>query len=173
MNPYKKKGRKPINEYLAQECYVLVDEVQRKAKHNGEKISEREAIYRFLEGPKFANLVKRFQQFYDAILDNHISKLRDYQDPSMHDLDEMREYMKETEVEYVEPETGEFFTKEMVELIKEKLDDLATQVGRIPSPREPDKHGHNNTGYSERAYKCIKRCIEAHELAIVRESSRR
>ena len=84
----------------------------------------------------------------------------------MHDLDEMREYMKEIECEYVEPETGEFFTKETVKEIKESLDDLETQVGRIPAPREPDKHGHNNTGYSERAYKCVKRCIEAHAIRI-------
>ena len=49
----KGRGRPKFHWWLAEQCYVLVDEVERQNK----PITRRQAIYKFLEGPKFANLV--------------------------------------------------------------------------------------------------------------------
>ncbi len=83
----KGRGRPKFHWWLAEQCYVLVDEVERQNK----PITRRQAIYKFLEGPKFANLVKSWEKGIEDIKQNHRDILRDYQDRSMHDPEDTKE----------------------------------------------------------------------------------
>ena len=87
----KGRGRPKFHWWLAEQCYVLVDEVERQNK----PITRRQAIYKFLEGPKFANLVKSWEKGIEDIKQNHRDILRDYQ--SHDDLEDTKKYMIECE----------------------------------------------------------------------------
>ena len=85
----KGRGRPKFHWWLAEQCYVLVDEVERQNK----PITRRQAIYKFLEGPKFANLVVSWEKGIEDIKQNHRDILRDYQ--SHDDLEDTKKYMIE------------------------------------------------------------------------------
>ena len=155
-NKNNKGGRPKVHWWIAQEVYVLVDEVERQNK----PITRRQAIYKFMEGDKFKNLLTNYHKAITDIEDNHYSKLKNYQERSMHDPDEMRKQMIEDGTPYIEPETGEFFTQDDMDNIKADYEDIKKQLSRIPDPTEP---GDTNTGYSDRAYKVMLRLIEAHQ----------
>jgi len=150
----KGRGRPKFHWWLAEQCYVLVDEVERQNK----PITRRQAIYKFLEGPKFANLVKSWEKGIDDIKQNHRDILRDYQ--SHDDLEDTKKYMIECEYDYLEPETGEFFKESDLVAINEDYQTIKKQFESIPDAREP---GDRDTGLSERAYKVILRLIEIHQ----------
>ena len=99
----KGRGRPKFHWWLAEQCYVLVDEVERQNK----PITRRQDIYKFLEGPKFANLVVSWEKGIEDIKQNHRDILRDYQ--SHDDLEDTKKYMIECGYDYLEQETGEFF----------------------------------------------------------------
>ena len=150
----KGRGRPKFHWWLAEQCYVLVDEVERQNK----PITRRQAIYKFLEGPKFANLVKSWEKGIEDIKQNHRDILRDYQ--SHEDLEDTKKYMIECEYDYLEPETGEFFKESDLVAINEDYQTIKKQFESIPDAREP---GDRDTGLSERAYKVILRLIEIHQ----------
>ena len=152
----KGRGRPKFHWWLAEQCYVLVDEVERQNK----PITRRQAIYKFLEGPKFANLVVSWEKGIEDIKQNHRDILRDYQDRSMHDPDDLKKDMIESGHDYIEPETGEFFKERDLVSIIEDYQTIKQQIESIPDPREP---GQTNTGYSDKAYKVILRLIEIHQ----------
>ena len=52
-NRNNKGGRPKLHWWIAQEVYVLVDEVERQNK----PITRRQAIYKFMEGDRFKNLL--------------------------------------------------------------------------------------------------------------------
>ena len=153
-NKNKGRGRPKFHWWLAEQCYVLVDEVERQNK----PITRRQAIYKFLEGPKFANLVKSWEKGIDDIKQNHRDILRDYQ--SHDDLEDTKKYMIECGYDYLEPETGEFFKESDLVAINEDYQTIKKQFESIPDAREP---GDRDTGLSERAYKVILRLIEIHQ----------
>ena len=153
-NKNKGRGRPKFHWWLAEQCYVLVDEVERQNK----PITRRQAIYKFLEGPKFANLVKSWEKGIEDIKQNHRDILRDYQ--SHDDLEDTKKYMIECEYDYLEPETGEFFKESDLVAINEDYQTIKKQFESIPDAREP---GDRDTGLSERAYKVILRLIEIHQ----------
>ena len=155
-NRNNKGGRPKLHWWIAQEVYVLVDEVERQNK----PITRRQAIYKFLEGPKFANLVVSWEKGIEDIKQNHRDILRDYQDRSMHDPDDLKKDMIESGHDYIEPETGEFFKERDLVSIIEDYQTIKQQIESIPDPREP---GQTNTGYSDKAYKVILRLIEIHQ----------
>ena len=150
----KGRGRPKFHWWLAEQCYVLVDEVERQNK----PITRRQAIYKFLEGPKFANLVVSWEKGIEDIKQNHRDILRDYQ--SHDDLEETKKYMIECGYDYLEPETGEFFKESDLVAINEDYQTIKKQFESIPDAREP---GDRDTGLSERAYKVILRLIEIHQ----------
>lgn len=152
----KGRGRPKFHWWLAEQCYVLVDEVERQNK----PITRRQAIYKFLEGPKFANLVVSWEKGIEDIKQNHRDILRDYQDRSMHDPDDLKKDMIESGHDYIEPETGEFFKESDLVAINEDYQTIKKQFESIPDAREP---GDRDTGLSERAYKVILRLIEIHQ----------
>ena len=153
-NKNKGRGRPKFHWWLAEQCYVLVDEVERQNK----PITRRQAIYKFLEGPKFANLVVSWEKGIEDIKQNHRDILRDYQ--SHDDLEDTKKYMIECGYDYVEPETGEFFKESDLVAINEDYQTIKKQFESIPDAREP---GDRDTGLSERAYKVILRLIEIHQ----------
>ena len=153
-NKNKGRGRPKFHWWLAEQCYVLVDEVERQNK----PITRRQAIYKFLEGPKFANLVKSWEKGIEDIKQNHRDILRDYQ--SHDDLEDTKKYMIECGYDYLEPETGEFFKESDLVAINEDYQTIKKQFESIPDAREP---GDRDTGLSERAYKVILRLIEIHQ----------
>ena len=153
-NKNKGRGRPKFHWWLAEQCYVLVDEVERQNK----PITRRQAIYKFLEGPKFANLVVSWEKGIEDIKQNHRDILRDYQ--SHDDLEETKKYMIECGYDYLEPETGEFFKESDLVAINEDYQTIKKQFESIPDAREP---GDRDTGLSERAYKVILRLIEIHQ----------
>ena len=150
----KGRGRPKFHWWLAEQCYVLVDEVERQNK----PITRRQAIYKFLEGPKFANLVVSWEKGIEDIKQNHRDILRDYQ--SHDDLEDTKKYMIECGYDYLEPETGEFFKESDLVAINEDYQTIKKQFESIPDAREP---GDRDTGLSERAYKVILRLIEIHQ----------
>ena len=152
-----KAGRKSYNDYICQEVYVLVDEVKRQHKIK----STREAIYKFIGTEKFKDLAagKPYQKFIDGLLRNSRDRLEDYQ--NREDLEDMKKNMKELNQCCVDPETGEFFTKEDFEQIEKDMQECITQLSRMPEPGERSEK--TSTGYSDRAYKFIWRIIEAHQ----------
>ena len=150
----KGRGRPKFHWWLAEQCYVLVDEVERQNK----PITRRQAIYKFLEGPKFANLVVSWEKGIEDIKQNHRDILRDYQ--SHDDLEDTKKYMIECGYDYLEPETGEFFKESDLVAINEDYRTIKKQFESIPDAREP---GDRDTGLSERAYKVILRLIEIHQ----------
>ena len=123
----KGRGRPKFHWWLAEQCYVLVDEVERQNK----PITRRQAIYKFLEGPKFANLVKSWEKGIEDIKQNHRDILRDYQ--SHDDLEDTKKYMIECGYDYLEPETGEFFKESDLVAINE---DYQTTTKKNYSRRE-------------------------------------
>ena len=153
-NKNKGRGRPKFHWWLAEQCYVLIDEVERQNK----PITRRQAIYKFLEGPKFANLVVSWEKGIEDIKQNHRDILRDYQ--SHDDLEDTKKYMVECGHDYIEPETGEFFKERDLVSIIEDYQTIKKQFESIPDPREP---GDRDTGLSERAYKVILRLIEIHQ----------
>ena len=153
-NKNKGRGRPKFHWWLAEQCYVLVDEVERQNK----PITRRQAIYKFLEGPKFANLVVSWEKGIEDIKQNHRDILRDYQ--SHDDLEDTKKYMIECGYDYLEPETGEFFKESDLVSIIEDYQTIKKQFESIPDAREP---GDRDTGLSERAYKVILRLIEIHQ----------
>jgi hypothetical protein len=153
-NKNKGRGRPKFHWWLAEQCYVLVDEVERQNK----PITRRQAIYKFLEGPKFANLVVSWEKGIEDIKQNHRDILRDYQ--SHDDLEDTKKYMIECGYDYLEPETGEFFKESDLVAINEDYQTIKKQFESIPDAREP---GDRDTGLSERAYKVILRLIEIHQ----------
>ena len=153
-NKNKGRGRPKFHWWLAEQCYVLVDEVERQNK----PITRRQAIYKFLEGPKFANLVVSWEKGIEDIKQNHRDILRDYQ--SHEDLEDTKKYMIECGYDYLEPETGEFFKESDLVAINEDYQTIKKQFESIPDAREP---GDRDTGLSERAYKVILRLIEIHQ----------
>ena len=153
-NKNKGRGRPKFHWWLAEQCYVLGDEAERQNK----PITRRQAIYKFLEGPKFANLVVSWEKGIEDIKQNHRDILRDYQ--SHDDLEETKKYMIECGYDYLEPETGEFFKESDLVAINEDYQTIKKQFESIPDAREP---GDRDTGLSERAYKVILRLIEIHQ----------
>ena len=153
-NKNKGRGRPKFHWWLAEQCYVLVDEVERQNK----PITRRQAIYKFLEGSKFANLVVSWEKGIEDIKQNHRDILRDYQ--SHDDLEDTKKYMIECGYDYLEPETGEFFKESDLVAINEDYQTIKKQFESIPDAREP---GDRDTGLSERAYKVILRLIEIHQ----------
>ena len=153
-NKNKGRGRPKFHWWLAEQCYVLVDEVERQNK----PITRRQAIYKFLEGPKFVNLVVSWEKGIEDIKQNHRDILRDYQ--SHDDLEDTKKYMIECGYDYLEPETGEFFKESDLVAINEDYQTIKKQFESIPDAREP---GDRDTGLSERAYKVILRLIEIHQ----------
>ena len=57
-NKNNKGGRPKVHWWIAQEVYVLVDEVERQNK----PITRRQAIYKFMEGDKFKNLLTNYHK---------------------------------------------------------------------------------------------------------------
>ena len=154
-----KAGRKPYNYYIRQEIYLLVDEVKRQQKLK----STREAVYKFFETDKFKNLAagEPYQIFIDSLLRNTKDRLEDYQDQTMHNPKEMQTEMEENNYHCVDPETGEFLTKEDLEQLEKDKQECITQLSRMPSPGEISET--SDTGLSDKAYKFIWRIIEAHQ----------
>ncbi len=156
-----KAGRKPYNYFIRQEVYVLVDEVKRQQKLK----STREAIYRFFETDKFKNLAagKPYQIFIDSLLRNTKDKLEDYTPPthSLEEIKDMKKDMIESGYYCVDPETGEFLTKEDLEQLEKDKQECIKQLSRMPDPG--DRSEKSDTGLSDRAYKFILRIIEAHQ----------
>ena len=130
-NKNKGRGRPKFHWWLAEQCYVLVDEVERQNK----PITRRQAIYKFLEGPKFANLVVSWEKGIEDIKQNHRDILRDYQ--SHDDLEDTKKYMIECGYDYLEPETGEFFKESDLVAINEDYQTIKKQFESIPDAREP------------------------------------
>jgi hypothetical protein len=153
-----KAGRKPYNYYIRQEIYVLVDEVKRQQKLK----STRDAIYKFFETDKFKDLAagKPYQIFIDSLLRNTKDRLEDYQ-TIMHDPGEMKIEMEEYNYYCVDPETGEFLSKEEFEQLEKDKQECITQLSRMPSPGDISET--SETGLSDKAYKFIWRIIEAHQ----------
>ena len=81
--------------------------------------------------------------------------------PQLHDLEEIKSYMKECEYDYIEPETGEHFTKADRDSIIEERDRIMLEVARVADPA--DTSTTTSTGLSDRAYKQIWRMCESYE----------
>ena len=64
-NKNNKGGRPKVHWWIAQEVYVLVDEVERQNK----PITRRQAIYKFMEGDKFKNLLTNYHKAITVIFD--------------------------------------------------------------------------------------------------------
>ena len=159
MSPKQKtKGRKKIDWWIAEQAYVLVHEIE----HQNPGITRRKAIYKFFDSPKFANLLNDFYEYIRGIERNHRALLSDYQWQGKEEVEEIQKFMLEDVIakEYLEPTTGEFLTAEDLQTIKSHYKEIETQLKRIPDPKET---GDTNTGYSDRAYKCILRMIAQHQ----------
>ena len=149
-------GRPRTHWWIAEQVYILVSETERL----NPGITRRQAIYKVMESDKYKNLLNLY---YDAIIkiqNNHRHKLSDYQDRSMHNPEEIKKEMAIGGYMYMEPETGEMFTQETLDQIKQEYKEIEKQLSKIPDPNDP---GETNTGLSDRAYKCLLRCYEAHE----------
>ena len=123
-NKNKGRGRPKFHWWLAEQCYVLVDEVERQNK----PITRRQAIYK-LNGRrtkvcKSRILGKRYRRYQTKPKDI----LRDYQDRSMHDPEDTKKYMVECGYDYVEPETGEFFKESDLVSINEDYQTIKQQI---------------------------------------------
>ena len=84
----KKGGRPKFHWWIAEQCYVLVDEVERQNK----PITRRQAIYKLWIGPKFANLLSLITKVYEDIKQSQ-RYFKRLSDRSMHDPEETKKYM--------------------------------------------------------------------------------
>ncbi len=153
-----KKGRKPLNFHMCETVYTAI--VMNLSKHK----STRDAIIHFIENSEtFKSLQegKLYDDFINSCLRNTPDKLLDYQDRSMHDPDQMRKEMTEYGYDCVEPETGEFFTKEDLDNARKDRDRIKLEIGRVADPREISQT--RSTGLSDRAYYQVRRMCETYE----------
>ena len=108
----KSKGRKPLNFYMCESVYSAIAVNLKKHK------STRQAILWFIaESETFTALAegKLHNEFMASMERNTPDKLLDYQDITMHDPKRIKQDMEDLEVDYIEAETGEYFTKKRSE----------------------------------------------------------
>ena len=56
--------------------------------------------------------------------------------PKLHDLEEIKKDMLEMGHACVEPETGEFYTEEDLEEVRQDRDRIKLEIARVADPRE-------------------------------------
>ncbi len=151
-------GRKPLNIYMCETVYTAIAVNLKKHK------STRQAIIWFInESETFEALAggKIHDKFIASMERNTPDKLLDYQDITMHDPKEIKKEMEELEVDYIEADSGEYFTqKDMDEMIIER-DRIMLEVARVADSGE--RSDTRSTGYSDRAYYQIRRMCETYE----------
>ena len=183
----KTKGRKPLNFFMCESVYTAIAVNLNKHKSTREAIywfiDDSETFKALAEG-------KIHNDFVASMERNTPDKLLDYkkyneevksgvihQDkytemrkqlkedlpnaPQLHDLEEIKSYMKECEYDYIEPETGEHFTKADMDSMIEERDRIMLEVARVADPA--DTSTTTSTGLSDRAYKQIWRMCESYE----------
>ena len=183
----KTKGRKSLNFYMCESVYTALAMSLHKHKSTRQAIYDfvqnSETFEALAEGKihnKFVVAMERntpdkllnYKEYNEriesgeTIQDEHTQMrkeiLEDYPDyPKLHDLKAIKSYMEENGYDYIEPDSGEHFTKaDMDEMIKER-DRIMLEIGRVAGLG--DRSDKTSTGYSDKAYKQIWRMCESYE----------
>ena len=134
-----KKGRKPLNFHMCELVYTAI--VMNMSKHK----STRDGIIHFIENSETFKNLQEGKLYDDCINDCLKNPIND------------DAYGKG----YIEPETGEFFSEEAVEELRQDRDRIKLEIARIAPPRERSEK--TSTGLSDRAYRQIWRMCESYE----------
>ena len=183
----KTKGRKPLNFYMCESVYTAIAVNLKKHKsarqailwfinesetftalaegrlHNDFIASmERNTPDKLLDYKKYNEEVKSGVVHKDKYTEMRKQIKEDYPDyPQVHDIEAMKKDMEEDGYDYIEPETGEHFTKADMDSIIEERDRIMLEVARVADPG--DRSDTTSTGLSDRAYKQIWRMCESYE----------
>ena len=180
----KTKGRKSLNFYMCETVYTSLSMNLHKHK------STRQAIYDFVQNSEtFEALAegKIHNKFIVAMERNTPDKLLNYKEynkriesgetiqdeftelratapegyPKLHDIEAMKQDMIEGGYDYIEPDSGEHFTKADMNSMIEERDRIMLEIGRVAGLG--DRSDKTSTGYSDKAYKQIWRMCESYE----------